>query len=245
MTTGWWWLGVGQAAVAGWLMAAPSPAAGRLVRARSTPSEDGPDVRVPGSLEPATGRVLDRWRAGRTTPARRAALGDLLAAVAAELRTGAAPREVLARAAAEVGLAEVAAAARHPAGDPVAALEQLATRPGGSVAADLAALWRVSELTGCSLVVPVSRLLAGHRTDDRLRRQVDAVLAGPRTTGRLLALLPAAGLALGLSLGADPVAFLLGTPTGLACLAGGTVLAGLGATWSRAIVRSALPPSGS
>ena len=73
-------------------------------------------------------------------------------------------------------------------------LRRCAALPGGSAAADLAALWRVSELTGCSLVVPVTRLLAGHRADDRLHRQVDAALAGPRSTARLLAVLPVAGM---------------------------------------------------
>ena len=245
MTSGWWWLGVGQAALAGWLLATPAPVAHRLARAarRAAPGPGPAPGSAPGPVGQAGPGVVGRLRARRVAAARRAALGDLLAAVAAELRTGAPPRDVLARAAAEAGLAEVHAAARHPAGDPVAALEQLAARPGGSAAADLAALWRVSELTGCSLVVPVSRLLAGHRTDQRLRRQADAVLAGPRATARLLALLPVAGLGLGWTLGAHPVAFLLGSPAGLACLAGGSGLVGLGAAWSHAIVRSAQPPS--
>ncbi len=240
--SGWWWLCVGQAGLAGWLLAAPSPVSRRLSRVRAGRRELS-GARGAGRSSPgARARsLLERRRDGGAAAARRAALGDLLAAVAAELRTGAPPRGVLAAAAAEAGLHDVSVAARHPAGDPVAALAAVAALPGGSVAADLAALWRVSELTGCSLVVPVTRLLAGHRADDRLHRQLDAALAGPRSTARLLALLPVAGLGLGLTLGTDPTGFLVGSPGGLGCLAGGTLLVGLGVAWSRAIVRSALP----
>ena len=239
MTAGWWCLCVGQAAAAGWLLAGPSPVARRLARVRNRSAGSG-------APRPATlGRLrLGRLPAGLPADDRRGALGDLLAALAAELRTGAAPRDVLARAAASAGLVEVAAAARHPAGAPAAALEAVAAEPGGSAAADLAVLWRVSELTGCSLVEPVSRLLVGHRGEDRLRRQVSAALAGPRSTARLLALLPLAGFGLGLTLGADPAGFLLGSPAGVGCLVGAAALVGVGTAWSRAVVRSALPSSG-
>ncbi len=238
----WWWLCLGQAGLAGWLLAAPSPVSRRLARLRADGRELSGGTRAARSRPvPRARSLLERRRDRGAAQARRAALGDLLAAVAAELRTGAPPRGVLAAAAAEAGLDDVSVAARHPAGDPAAALAAVAALPGGSVAADLAALWRVSELTGCSLVVPVTRLLAGHRADDRLYRQVDAALAGPRSTVRLLALLPVAGMGLGLTLGADPTGFLVGTPAGLACLAGGTLLVALGVAWSRAIVRSALP----
>ena len=243
VTSAWWWLCVGQAGLAGWLLAAPSPVSRRLARLRSDGRELS-DRDETGSKPTGRSGLVACSNArvtGEPGAARRAALGDLLAAVAAELRTGAPPRGVLAAAAAEAGLDDVSVAARHPAGDPVAALAAVAALPGGSVAADLAALWRVSELTGCSLVVPVTRLLAGHRADDRLHRQVDAALAGPRSTARLLALLPVAGLGLGLTLGTDPTGFLVGSPAGLGCLAGGALLVGLGVAWSRAIVRSALP----
>lgn len=244
MRSGWWWLCLAQASLAGWLGTARPPVARRLL-AGPPPGPAG--VTRAGGIgawsRRCTHLVLDRLRSGRAAARRRAAVGDLLATVAAELRTGAPPRDVLARAAAQAGLREVAVAASHPAGDPVASLDLLSQRPGAQTAADLSALWRVSELTGCSLVEPVTRLLAGHRAEERLRRQVDAALAGPRSTARLLALLPVAGVCLGLTLGADPMTFLLGSPAGLGCLAGGALLVGLGLVWSRAVVRSALPSS--
>ena len=91
---------------------------------------------------------------------------------------------------------------------------QSGCRPGGALAladdgvgllADLAAAWRLVEVTGARLAARPARLAEAARTDEAVRREVAAQLAGPRATALLLALLPAAGVLLGTGLGADPV----------------------------------------
>jgi len=67
----------------------------------------------------------------------------------------------------------------------------------------------------------------------------DAALAGPRATAVLLAGLPLAGLAMGASLGADPIA-LLGQPSvALFVLAPGLLLEAGGLLWITRITRRA------
>ena len=138
---------------------------------------------------------------------RRAAAVDLLASLAAELRGGAEPRVALA----------AAAGPRAPGGR--GGGPQPGGRPGWSrwqrpttgvgLLADLAAAWRVVELTGARLAGPAARLAEAARADEAVRREVAAQLAGPRATALLLALLPCAGVLLGTALGADPAGFLL------------------------------------
>jgi len=52
--------------------------------------------------------------------------------------------------------------------------------------------------------------------------------------------LPLMGLGLGAALGVDPLATLLGTPLGLAALAGGVVLTVAGRAWSARLVSAAV-----
>lgn len=67
----------------------------------------------------------------------------------------------------------------------------------------------------------------------------DAALAGPRTTGRMLAWLPVAGGLLGWVLGADPVATATDGGVGTAAVGVGLVLAGTGRIWSDRLVSAA------
>ena len=61
----------------------------------------------------------------------------------------------------------------------------------------------------------------------------------PSATGRLLAVLPLAGLGLGFAFGGDPLAFLLGTAVGRLALCAGVGLACAGIAWSERIARAA------
>jgi tight adherence protein B len=105
-------------------------------------------------------------------------------------------------------------------------------------ARSLAALWQVSEGSGAGLAEGLDRLLESARRAAAVRREVDAQLAGPRGTVRVLAVLPLVGVGLGLAMGADPVGFLLGTRWGWACLVAAAGLEGLGVLWMRALVKS-------
>jgi tight adherence protein B len=237
------------AAAVAWVLTGPAPALGRLVgregnrpgRLTSPAERERGDVTALRLRRPERARRAERRRRAELT----ASVGEVLTGLSSGLVTGAAPRDVLADAAADLpGLDDLAATARSPTGDVPGALERLGRRPGGAAAADLAVLWRLAERTGCSLVGPVQRLRDVDRGEAAVRRELAAQLAGPRATARLLAGLPVLGVAMGAGLGADPLGFLLGTAAGAGCLALGGVLVGLGLLWTRALVRSVEPSGG-
>ncbi|MEV7772712.1 type II secretion system F family protein [Kitasatospora sp. NPDC086791] len=197
---------------------------------------------------------LRRWRLRRRLVAearqRAAAVVELCAGLAGELRGGATPERALhlvtTRLAADLdgrrrlGEEPVArlAAGRY-GGDVPAAFHLLAELPGGSGAAAVAACWRVAADSGAGLAAALDRVAEALRGERALAEEIAGELAGPRTTIVVLAALPGAGLLLGTALGAQPLAVLLHTPAGLGCLAAGAVLEGLGVLWTARIVRSA------
>ncbi len=63
-----------------------------------------------------------------------------------------------------------------------------------------------------------------------------AQVAGPRTSGYVMAVLPLLGLVLGTGMGADPVHVLLRTSVGSVLLVAGTFLTCSGLLWSARIV---------
>jgi tight adherence protein B len=109
--------------------------------------------------------------------------------------------------------------------------------PAGPAWRALAAAWELSEQTGAPLADVMDRLAVGLRQEAEVAAEVEAALAAPRATSRLLAGLPLVGVALGELIGARPVAVLVGTPLGRLCALGGLVLAGAGQLWTRALVR--------
>lgn len=187
------------------------------------------------------------WPSRRTASdaATREALVELAEVLAAELRAGRDPGSALERAGAEAAdprlralVAPVVETARL-GGDVASALRLAAgADPQARALRWLAAAWQVAESRGTGLATAVVRVAAAGRADADHRRQVAAELAAPRATARLLALLPVAGLALGSMLGARPVAVLLTTPLGLACLVAGTALDLLGVWWTARIARA-------
>ncbi|SOB83214.1 type II secretion system F family protein [Streptomyces sp. 1331.2] len=197
---------------------------------------------------------LRRWRLRRRRAAeagrRAAAVVELCAGLAGELRSGATPEQALhlvtARLAADrdglrrLGEEPVArlAAGRY-GGDVSAAFHLLAELPGGSGAAAIAACWRVAADSGAGLAAALDRVAEALRGERALAEEIAGELAGPRATIAVLAALPAAGLLLGAALGARPLDVLLHTPVGLGCLAAGAALEGLGVLWTARIVRSA------
>jgi tight adherence protein B len=105
--------------------------------------------------------------------------------------------------------------------------------------ARLDAAYRISEALGTPLADLLDRVDADLRAGQRLRLTVRAQTAGAQATSVLLAGLPVVGLALGASMGADPVDQLLHTPVGAGCGLGAVVLQCAGLAWTARLVRGA------
>ena len=182
-------------------------------------------------------------RARRDRERRADAVVALCGALAGEVRAGRQPGEALLRAARDCGgladaQATVLAAARF-GGDVPDALATAARQPGAEGLRGLAACWRVAVDQGAGLAAGLDRLAAALRAERDQRSDLRAQLAGARATAVMLAGLPALGLLIGTTLGADPLHVLLHTGAGLGCLAAGGVLEGLGLWWVQRIVRGA------
>ena len=166
----------------------------------------------------------------RAITAQRAKAVEALSALAAELRGGQPLGLALVNAAGSPPVWPATLAALRLDGDVTSALRLDArARP---VLAGLAACWQVSSASGSGLSTAVDRLAASARVAEDVRVQLEAQLAGPRATARMLATLPLIGLAMGMLMGADPLQWLLGTAPGLLCLLGGALLTVAGMAWT-------------
>ena len=176
-------------------------------------------------------------REHRSTP-KQAFVRDLRA-LASELRSGTVPQTALTRAAGKQVLwPRALAAARF--GDSVEdgfMRDALENRELASFLRQLAACWRVSLSQGAGLASSIDRLAQGVQAQIELQATLDSELAAPRATGRLLALLPIVGVGMAYLLGADPLAWFVGTVAGGLTFGLALVLTVLGALWSRRIVR--------
>ena len=191
--------------------------------------------------------------AARDGPAAQAAVhsaGQPRGANGAGTVLGPESRRILAaaRAAARRG-SSVAAAIRREVSAVSAGAGAVITVTGGAVGirarrdvrvwGELAACFDTAEASGCPLADVLARFAAHLETEDDAEAARQTALAGPRATVRLLTWLPLSGLGLGLLLGVDPVATLLGNPWGLAALAAGVALTAVGRLWSARLVRAA------
>ena len=153
---------------------------------------------------------------------------DLLAA---ELLSGQPPGQAVERAAESWPALASVAQTTALGGDVPTAFRALAARPGADGLALVAAAWQVSHRTGHGLADALARLAESLREAAATDRVVQGELASARATARLVGGLPVVALAIGAGSGGDPVGFLLGTPVGLACLAGGLLLGFAGLAW--------------
>jgi tight adherence protein B len=103
----------------------------------------------------------------------------------------------------------------------------------------LAACFDIAEASGCPLADVLTRFAAQLEVEDDADAARQTALAGPKATVRLLTWLPLMGLGLGIALGVDPLAILLGTPPGLVALVAGIALTVAGRVWSARLVAAA------
>lgn len=163
----------------------------------------------------------------------------LAEALLAELRAGQPLATALQRASLRHPLLAPAASVAHLGGHVPTALAEAGGRPGAEGLRRLSAAWELCSGTGSGLVFGLEQVLGTARSDLAVHRQVSAELASARATARLVAALPLLVLLASQSLGGDPWRFLLATPVGLGCLAGGLALIALGLAWIEGIARRA------
>lgn len=172
-------------------------------------------------------RRRDRARRRRRTEVARAAR-----VLAAQLRIGQVPTTALRAAAEDCRPLERAAATMAVGGDVAVALREAGVEPGHAGLIDLAMAWEISERSGAPVAELAGGVAEALRADETTRTAVTAELAAPRATGRMLAVLPLVGIALGTVAGGRPVAFLTGNLAGQCCLFAGVSLACAGVLWT-------------
>lgn len=156
-----------------------------------------------------------------------------ISALAADLRAGSTPAVAIANSGGEPCVwPHVKAAAQHHV-DITDAIEQDAK--GNPDLRYLAVCWRVGMNSGSGLAASVTRLAQSMREAQEVRNQLQAELAAPRATARMLAFLPAIGVGLGYLLGAEPLTWLISEPIGWLMLIIGVGLTGAGVWWTSAI----------
>jgi tight adherence protein B len=184
-------------------------------------------------------RVSRNWSGRKQRRERQLAVIELCDSLSAEMRGGLPADRAVSRACGHRAEWQALVTTAQLGGDVAEALRAAAVLPGADGLRAVAASWQVATRSGAGLAVVLERTAAGLRTDDEARSEVVASLGPPRATAKMLAVLPVFGLALGSSMGARPVDFLLHTGAGLACLLVGVTLAGLGVAWVEKLASSA------
>jgi len=188
-------------------------------------------------MHPVTWSVRSLRRPRRDVGPADGRLAAALVEVASLLRAGLPPTDAWSRA---LGV---------PVADRVPTVAQLAGRagpgrgrgrrrgaPGPPLEAVVAAA-RVADELGAPLAAVLDQVAGAIAAQAEAAADVDAALAGPRASARVLGWLPALGLALGAALGADPVGVLLDGGIGTASGVLGVLLVAVGHAWSAALLR--------
>lgn len=183
--------------------------------------------------------VVRRRLAARRRSRDRTAVARACSIVAGQLRSGRMPEQALAAAASECPILSDAAGLVAVGGDPVALWLDQAKEPGSAGLGPLARAWALSMRTGAPMAEALGAVADALRRDADVQRTVEAELAAPLMTSRLLAALPLAGIAIGYAIGGDPIAFLTGSVAGGVCLMVGAVLACAGVVWTERIAARA------
>lgn len=161
-----------------------------------------------------------------------------LAAFSSEIRVGTSPRAALRLALNTTpGLCPTVLVALADDGDVAAALRHDAQRQQLPEWNALATVWQLSDERGVSIRPAADQLLTYVKQVVATRHLVAAELAEAMSTMRVLALLPVAGIVLGMVLGANPLGWLLTTTLGQVALLLAVGFEVVGWLWVRAIAR--------
>jgi tight adherence protein B len=154
----------------------------------------------------------------------------LIEMVSVQVRAGASPT-----AAWHAALDVLGMGAAGQAAEPLAWLGSVGRRVPAALAAR--AGWQLAQRTGAPLADVLDGVAGALRQESALAADVEAALAGPRATVRLLTVLPIGAVALGQLIGAHPLRVLVMTGPGQVCAVGGLLLLGLGRWWMARLVR--------
>ena len=188
------------------------------------------------------GHLAQRARGRREADARAERVLEVCEALAGEVRAGQPPARALRRCVEVWPALEPVASTAELGGDVPAAFRRLAREPGAEGLSEVAAAWQVSQSAGAALAPALMQVAESARRQSATRRLVTGELASAQATARVVALLPVVVLAAGAGLGGDPWRFLLATPLGLTCLAGGVALLLAGLAWIERIATRAADP---
>lgn len=169
-------------------------------------------------------------------------IARMIERLATVISTGATQRsawKAVAQSLPESDLAELARAIAAGADPRRAGPARLA---GTEVIRSLGAALTVCERTGAPTAVVLQNLAEALRDlhDASLARRT--AFAGPRSTAKILLVLPLAGLGLGMLLGGDPLRLLVSTPIGHLLAAVGAGATVIGWWWMHRLIRRADPP---
>ena len=187
-----------------------------------------------------TGAIRRLWRDGRRAHAAAITRDRVLECcdlLAAELASGRPPGSALTQASGVWPALAPVATSHALGGDVAGAMHRLSAEPGAEGLRLVAAAWQVSHRTGRGLADALARVADGLRATRATDRVVQGELASARATARLVAALPLLTMAMATGAGADPVTFLIDSPLGLGCLAGGLALGFSGLAWIDRLAR--------
>jgi len=160
---------------------------------------------------------------------------DALASLEAELRAGQSPSAALRASGGSPSVWPTALAALSLGGDVTEGLRiDARSKP---MLGQLAACWEVAAHSGSGLAQAVGVFAQSARVSEEVRATLNAELAAPRATVRVLVFLPFVGLLLGVSMGSDPIGWLTGSVMGLLCGGAGIALTAAGWLWSSRLVQ--------
>ncbi|MCW2811337.1 MAG: hypothetical protein JWP61_1795 [Friedmanniella sp.] len=191
-------------------------------------------VVLAGCLAVAGGTGVSWWRSRRRHQLvlrRRLEVARACAVLASHLRVGQVPTAALAAAVTDCPVLAEAAGIQAIGGDVVSLWRRQAGQPGLSGLLDLARSWQVAVESGAPLASVLGVVAENLQSDQVLQGVVAGELAAPRATAKVMAALPALGVAMGYLLGGSPLAWLWAGPMGWACLSAGVVLACAGVLW--------------